>query len=221
MSRYYERVSKGLCGVCGKSNNTNDNRCSVCKNKFRDRINQGLCGQCGKKNDSNLVTCSNCRTNKNSARKKIRKPGICHDCTRKVEYGSHCQQCRIRLKQIREKKIKEGICPRCDKPVMLHHKSCIDCLWRYRARNYLGSSTRWKELKAHFDKQGGKCVYSGLPIEFGKNAHLDHIVPKSKGGKNELNNYQWLHKNVNRMKNRMLEDDFLDLCRMITAYTSH
>ncbi|MDJ1183361.1 group II intron reverse transcriptase/maturase [Roseofilum casamattae] len=42
-------------------------------------------------------------------------------------------------------------------------------------------------------KQKGKCNICGLTFKDGDVMEVDHIIPKSKGGKNEYKNYQLLH----------------------------
>lgn len=49
-------------------------------------------------------------------------------------------------------------------------------------------------------KQKGKCNYCGLHFKEGDKIELDHIVPKSKGGKNEYKNFQILHKHCHDSK---------------------
>lgn len=64
-----------------------------------------------------------------------------------------------------------------------------------------------------YEKQDGKCAYSGLPIDFkSKTASLDRI-DSSKGC--IIGNVQWLHKDVNMMKRHYSEDYFLRLCRLV------
>lgn len=66
-----------------------------------------------------------------------------------------------------------------------------------------------------FVKQNRKCKLSGLDIVFGKSitASLDRI--DSNLGYLE-GNIQWLHKAVNRMKSNLIQDDFINFCRLIT-----
>jgi 5-methylcytosine-specific restriction enzyme A len=46
-------------------------------------------------------------------------------------------------------------------------------------------------MRAIFDGQKGKCAICRFPLEPGK-MHLDHIIPRTKGGKDTLNNLQFL-----------------------------
>ena len=42
--------------------------------------------------------------------------------------------------------------------------------------------------KIIFDKTGGKCFYCGCDLDF-KNFHVDHLTPKSAGGKDARNTF--------------------------------
>lgn len=74
-----------------------------------------------------------------------------------------------------------------------------------------------------FLKQNGKCALSGEPIYFGsrygdeQTASIDRI--DSKLGYT-IDNIQWVHKNVNLMKQNLSEDVFLEICKQIVKYKS-
>lgn len=80
----------------------------------------------------------------------------------------------------------------------------------------------WDDAERLFNEQGGKCRFTGLPItlpatwiEFKSgqySASLDRI-DSSRGY--ELDNVQWLHRDVNYMKMDLPEERFLELCRLI------
>ncbi len=78
-----------------------------------------------------------------------------------------------------------------------------------------------------FIKQNGKCALTGLDIKFGgrndkitgtydeTTASLDRI-DSSKGYIE--GNVQWVHKDINIMKNDFSVDKFKELCKMIVSY---
>lgn len=78
-----------------------------------------------------------------------------------------------------------------------------------------------KYLSELFEKQEGKCALSGLDLDFGvsntveQTASLDRI-DSSLGY--IIGNVQWVHKNVNWMKQDMSDGDFLTMCRTIVDY---
>lgn len=71
-------------------------------------------------------------------------------------------------------------------------------------------------------QQGGRCAYTGYDLKLKRNfkdqnwtASLDRI-DSSKGY--SLDNVQWVHKNVNRMKLDFSEDEFIEWCAKICDY---
>lgn len=93
--------------------------------------------------------------------------------------------------------------------------NAVKSRWRVKLPFELTIKEAW-EL---FAKQNGKCALSGLPIKLPLrwndtgNASLDRI-DSSKGY--EISNVQWVHKDVNRMKNVYDQDYFFMLCKLIT-----
>lgn len=73
-----------------------------------------------------------------------------------------------------------------------------------------------------FTKQNGKCVLTGLPLTFNSrewtadgSASLDRIDAKVGYVKGNL---QWIHKDVNRMKQHFGEDYFVQMCEKVADY---
>jgi hypothetical protein len=74
-----------------------------------------------------------------------------------------------------------------------------------------------------FESQDGRCVYTGLKLEFGESskcqdqgtASLDRI--DSSIGYVE-GNVQWVHMNINKMKLNLPEDRFLELCFKVARH---
>jgi RNA-directed DNA polymerase len=52
-------------------------------------------------------------------------------------------------------------------------------------------------------KQKGKCPHCELFFKDGDLMEVDHIIPKSKGGKEEYKNYQLLHRHCHDNKTRI------------------
>jgi 5-methylcytosine-specific restriction endonuclease McrA len=53
---------------------------------------------------------------------------------------------------------------------------------------FVRAGMRWQV----FERDDFKCVACGRSAKDGAILHVDHIVPRSKGGKNEMDNYQTL-----------------------------
>ncbi len=55
-------------------------------------------------------------------------------------------------------------------------------------KNVVKAGVRWQV----FERDDFKCVACGISAREGAILHIDHILPRSKGGKDEMNNYQTL-----------------------------
>jgi 5-methylcytosine-specific restriction endonuclease McrA len=62
-----------------------------------------------------------------------------------------------------------------------------------------------------------KCYLTGKSIDLSKSRtyELDHIVPRSKGGTNDLDNCNIAIKEANRAKGDLLLEEFIDLCKNV------
>ena len=96
----------------------------------------------------------------------------------------------------------------------------------WKKRNKLGDLTL-EDLKEQWEKQSGICPYTGINLilpsvtkEYTKInlASLDRI-DSSKGYIE--GNIQWVHKDVNWMKQDYSNDYFLNMCRTINDYQKH
>ena len=77
-------------------------------------------------------------------------------------------------------------------------------------------------IKDFLDKVGDNpiCSLTGKRIDLmkPKTYQLDHIVPRSKGGENTLNNCQLVLKEVNLAKHTLSSEEFVKLCREVVDY---
>jgi len=62
--------------------------------------------------------------------------------------------------------------------------------------------------------QNYRCALTGRELS-PELASLDHIVPIRLGGEHTMENVQVLHKDVNRAKNSLTNDEFIGICREI------
>jgi hypothetical protein len=58
---------------------------------------------------------------------------------------------------------------------------------------FVRAGIRWQV----FERDGFKCVACGKSAADGAILHVDHIIPRSKGGKDEMDNYQTLCQTCN------------------------
>ena len=67
------------------------------------------------------------------------------------------------------------------------------------------------------------CALTGRPIDFNKphTYEYDHILPTSRGGDNTLSNMQIVCPEVNRAKQNLTDDEFLELCKEVVIHHGH
>lgn len=91
-------------------------------------------------------------------------------------------------------------------------------VWRARLfRNHYKAPMRAEDLQSLWDCQGGRCALTGRPILIA-DAHLDHVIPVSRGGSHELANLRWLSESANRAKGKMTDEEFFALCGEVTEW---
>ena len=73
-------------------------------------------------------------------------------------------------------------------------------------------STTAASLKQLIEKQEFRCALSGEAIT-PEVSELDHKKAVSNGGDHNIENLQWLHCEVNRMKGSLSQERFVELCR--------
>jgi len=66
--------------------------------------------------------------------------------------------------------------------------------------------------------QDYRCALSGVELT-PETAQLDHKQPMSAGGKHELGNVWFVHKDVNRAKSTMTVDEFVQMCLRVVRWT--
>ena len=67
------------------------------------------------------------------------------------------------------------------------------------------------------------CALTGRPLDFNKphTYEYDHILPTSRGGDNTLSNMQIVCPEVNRAKQNLTDDEFLELCKEVVIHHGH
>jgi hypothetical protein len=83
----------------------------------------------------------------------------------------------------------------------------------------------YKQIKTRLEQQDGRCALSGLPIGFAlgfpkhrvgeTTASLDRIDSASGY---TCDNIQWVHKDINRLKNAFPQTRFFELCKAVTEH---
>lgn len=70
------------------------------------------------------------------------------------------------------------------------------------------------------ERQQYRCSLSGRTLE-PETASLDHRIPVCRGGSHRLENAQVLHKDINRAKAALTNEEFIALCREVVAWADY
>jgi hypothetical protein len=62
-------------------------------------------------------------------------------------------------------------------------------------------------------KQRGRCALTGVKLD--RTANADHILPVSKGGTDNSNNFQWLTPEANHFKGSLTLQELAHMCRLV------
>jgi CRISPR/Cas system Type II protein with McrA/HNH and RuvC-like nuclease domain len=82
--------------------------------------------------------------------------------------------------------------------------------------NPIGITAETQKVLRLYTRQGGNCIYTGLPLLpfiLAKQVNLDHIQPKSKGGVDAEHNLALAPVWVNQLKGDMGQEDFVEFLR--------
>jgi len=193
-------------------------------------------------------TCSRCRETKalesfsNNPKSKDQKRGICRDCDaasarlRHARYLSNgvCSQCRkphdgdgvccpecLTKAKYRYVDRDPNICFYCHSAELVTSLYCETCWLKEVSWRFLKSRRRGDELKALMTRQSYRCALSGVQLRLGLNASIDHIIPKSLGGEDSIENYRWVHTRVNRIRGNLSDAELYDLCSLVADTLSN
>jgi len=211
-----------------------DRMCPICKSTFTTYSNSGIyCTECVLgENDGEIfiperisksaqTKINDFPGKENEHEKILRFVGFQHK-----EYGNYlifeceCKHCGNKHQRTAQAVQKQySSCPKC--PGMYQdYEEITKRMWK----SYIsGAKTRGLDFTITqeyvwdvFIKQDKKCALSGVPLVFGKDkektASLDRI--DSSIGYIE-GNVQWVHKTINKMKNALGHDEFVNWCVII------
>lgn len=88
--------------------------------------------------------------------------------------------------------------------------------WRARLLNRTGKNVTARQLASLWRSQRGRCVLSGAKL--GRDAHIDHIVPKSKGGPSTIGNLRFLDPWVNVALQDLDDCEFANRCKQVAEW---
>ncbi len=191
-------------------------------------IQEGLCVTCKKcPPRPDRLSCQDCADGVNVRNKKIKSDklaaGKCVVCGQDhAKRSACCDNCKekqriAKLERARQL-LEQGLCGYCGKfPNVKSIWACTNCCLKKTAFRLWNTSGCWRELQDLHDRQDGSCPYLREPIIVGFDASIDHRIPRSKGGSDDISNLQWVHRSVNIMKWDLAHDEFLNLVRRING----
>lgn len=172
-----------------------------------------------------LLYICNMKNNKNIERvrkwqKEQKSNGLCIECSNPAT-GLRCDACNKRRAENRKQKYNEwkekGLCCQCGKETLNNKNYCEKHYLMQISLKRLGTQSYWKELKLLLEEQNFKCALTGDCISFNDNIELDHILPTTRGGKNNLSNVRWTTKEANRLKQNLVDIELKELCKKILS----
>jgi len=188
-------------------------------------VQQKICSKCGghfpledftkdaSTRDGRRGRCRSCtRAAANRQTAARRSSGKCTQCgLPHAGQGACCPRCLERHKDAYVNRDPE-ICWLCRSPDLITALYCESCWLKEASKRFLGSRARGPELKELLVQQGFRCALTGVPLRFGQNASVDHIIPRSQGGADTLENYRWVHTRINGLRGDLADPELYDLC---------
>lgn len=131
-----------------------------------------------------------------------------------------CRSCsNIKRSKIRKNRKTNGLCSyaRCNNVYLPNGSVCYEHWFSNKASDHLNNKELYINLINIYEKQNRKCVYTGVDLIPSDNMHLDHIISRYDSPEliNDINNLQWVHKDINLMKTRFSHKEFIMMCKFI------
>ena len=140
---------------------------------------------------------------------------VCRRCGAEHEdLRQECRKCRSKRarsdKQRSEERRQAGMCVRCAKAQLFTATSCLRCYLRRLAWEATGKCAHWPLLARMWVQQKGRCYYTGVRMTLGRNASIDHILPRSRFPELEKHgdNICWCLTSINLAKGAETDTEF-------------
>lgn len=130
---------------------------------------------------------------------------------RSIEYQKTNQKRKLWLSN--------GLCRECGNNLTAKSNLCDKCYFIRISAKRLGTGKKWTLIKNLLLLQNSICALTGDCLTF-DNMELDHIIPTSKGGPNDIGNVRWVTKEANRMKQDKSDNELIELCKKILTNLS-
>lgn len=213
-------------------------RCRTCINKNKKKnkelrelhLSNGLCRSCNNPCEPGKTRCAfhiaKHRRSETRRRKERKNQGECPQCGgAPAEDNVLCTPCQERFQKYHTKRVDGGSCQSCPRPRTEHSAYCLTCYFKKCARMNLKKKGKeatqlGRDLHALFDSQGGLCALTGLPMLPGVNASVDHVVPRSKGGLDEVGNLRWIRREMNDFKGDRTDEEILLVAKAFVDFAT-
>jgi hypothetical protein len=180
------------------------------------------------------------RANKGEAFRDLTKGRICSICNKYKErecffehpsgfngLGPRCKECislagktpkaKMVKKALYDKRKDSNVCVKCGESELVNNVHCRLCWFIDKASMRGGGSKNLNAICDLWNQQQGRCFYTNEVLVPGKNASLDHQLPRSRGGADDPANLKWVSNKINMMKSDMTHDEFIVMCKYITT----
>lgn len=94
------------------------------------------------------------------------------------------------------------------------------CRQRHTPAPRPDQAVSYKDILELLETQDYRCALSGRPLT-PETAALDHVLAISRGGSHTRSNLQILHRDVNRAKHTLTNEEFVSLCCAVVEHTSN
>ncbi|MCK9458317.1 MAG: hypothetical protein M0R80_01585 [Proteobacteria bacterium] len=216
------------CNTCSNGAAFGNKSCLKCLAKARERSNERYkkmkqerkCKTCfGSMQEEKGIYCKKCKQEKKDTYTRRKQQGLCVTCgSNKATTTQKCDECHqaylVNVNAKKQKRLSEGRCAYCENK-RINGQTCLKHYLQITSQSHFKNISKANDLYNLFLKQNGICPYTGKKLTLGVDASLDHIVPKSRGGSEDVSNLQWVYNQVNFMKIDMFENEFLNLVELI------
>ena len=115
--------------------------------------------------------------------------------------------------------LQSGMCKRCGSLRLPNHASfCAKhCVYEVLRTNSGINNVKTAEILLDRLYSNPYCPYTGEKLELGVNAHLDHILSRTKHPEliSEPSNLEWISRQANISKNGMDKEEFIQFCKIV------
>lgn len=176
--------------------------------------------------------CKGCGVNKPASEYRIHKRGYrigkCRDCEREYqrEWSSRDPEKYRRRKResMARRRASDPEAARQREREMYHANrgARLIAMKEYQQRRFFwlratklkGATAR--DLASMWKRQRGRCALTGARLD--RTAQVDHIIPKARGGLDDLDNLQWVSAAANLAKRDLTQAEFVALCDSVMRW---